>query len=103
MWSSQGIKSAQIAICRVFPTGLTRMRVTGQRAVRMECLMALLVCLIQAVAVATQTFGVCYQKWTDKQVVKSRHKDDQTRNYVYLTNLRPIIIAHSRGDITLEK
>ena len=33
VWSSQGLKSAQIAICGVFPTALTRTRVTGQQAV----------------------------------------------------------------------
>ena len=37
-------------------------------------------------------------KWSDKHVIKSRRKDDQTHNYVYLKNLRPILITHSRGD-----
>ena len=73
MWSSQGIKSAQIAIFRVYPTGLTRTRVTSQRAVRMECLRALLVCLIDADTAATKKVRFCYQTamWEPAEVTST--------------------------------
>ena len=73
MWSSQDVKMTKIAICRVFPTALTRTRVTGQRAVRMECLRAQLVCLFQVVAAAAKKVGFCYQTaaWEPAEVMRT--------------------------------